>query len=82
MICVHGHVGHVSVAKVYPVLITLHVLPLAPLLLILGVIVTLENLLLEPAGALVEDGEELTGETLDLINVSILVYVRVPRPVL
>ena len=75
---VHGYVGHVTIAEVYPVLVTLHVLPFAPLLLVLGIVMTLENLLLEPAGALVEDGEELTGETLDLIDVSILVNVRVP----
>ena len=43
-----------------------------------GIVMTLENLLLKPAGALVEDGEELTGETLDLIDVSILVHIRVP----
>ena len=75
---VHGYVGHVTIAEVYPVLVTLHVLPFAPLLLVLGIVMTLENLLLEPAGALVEDGEELTGETLDLIDVSILVNIRVP----
>ena len=82
MLGVHGHIGHVPVAEVYPVLVTLHVLPLAPLLLILGVIVTLEDLLLEPAGALVEDGEELAREPLDLIDICILIHVRVPRPVL
>lgn len=78
MLSVHGYVGHVTIAEVYPVLVTLHVLPFAPLLLVLGIVMTLENLLLEPAGALVEDGEELTGETLDLIDVSILVNIRVP----
>lgn len=78
MLSVHGDVGHVTITEVYPVLITLHVLPFAPLLLVLGIVMTLENLLLEPAGALVEDGEELTGETLDLIDVSILVHIRVP----
>ena len=82
MLSVHGHIGHVSIAKVYSVLVTLHVLTFAPLLLVLGVIVTLKNLLLEPTGTFVEDGEELTGETLNLINVSILVHVGVPRPTL
>ena len=78
VLSVHGYVGHVTIAEVYPVLVTLHVLPFAPLLLVLGIVMTLENLLLEPAWALVENGEELTGETLDLIDVSILVNIRVP----
>ena len=78
VLSVHGHIGHVSIAKVYSVLVTLHVLTFAPLLLVLGIVMTLENLLLEPTGAFVEDGEELTGETLDLIDVSILVNIRVP----
>ena len=82
MLSVHGHIGHVSIAKVYSVLVTLHVLTFAPLLLVLGVIVTLKNLLLEPTGTFVEDGEELTGETLNLIDVSILIHVGVPRPTL
>ena len=82
MLSVHGHIGHVSIAKVYSVLVTLHVLTFAPLLLVLGVIVTLKNLLLEPTGTFVEDGEELTGETLNLIDVSILVHVGVPWPTL
>ena len=82
VLSVHGHIGHVSIAKVYSVLVTLHVLTFTPLLLVLGVIVTLKNLLLEPTGTFVEDGEELTGETLNLINVSILVHVGVPRPTL
>ena len=82
MLSVHRHIGHVSIAKVYSVLVTLHVLTFTPLLLVLRVIVTLKNLLLEPTGTFVEDGEELTGETLNLIDVSILVHVGVPRPTL
>ena len=82
MLGVHGHIGHVPIAEVYPVLVTLHVLPFASLLLVLGIIVTLENLLLKPAGALVEDGEELACEPFDLIDVGILVHVGVPRPIL
>ena len=82
VLSVHGHIGHVSIAKVYSVLVTLHVLTFAPLLLVLGVIVTLKNLLLEPTGAFVEDGEELTGETLNLIDISILIHIGVPRPTL
>ena len=82
MLSVHGHIGHVSIAKVYSVLVTLHVLTFAPLLLVLGVIVTLKNLLLEPTGTFVEDGEEFTGETLNLIDISILIHVGIPGPTL
>ena len=39
---------------------------------------TLQDLLLELAGTLVEDGEELRGELLQLLQCGIRVHVRVP----
>ena len=45
----------------------------------LCVVVRLKDLLLEPAGALVEDGEELPGELLDLVDVRSRVDVGIPR---
>ena len=38
----------------------------------------LEDLLLEPAGALLEDGQELPGQLLDLVNVGHGVHVGIP----
>ena len=38
----------------------------------------LEDLLLEPAGALLEDGQELPGQLLDLVNVGRWVHVGIP----
>ena len=45
----------------------------------LCVVVRLKDLLLEPAGALVEDGEELPGELLNLVDVRGRVDVGIPR---
>ena len=64
--------------KVQPVRVGLNVIPRPPVLLLLGIIVALQNLLLESTGTLVKDGEELLGEPLNLLNVAGGVHVRVP----
>ena len=67
------------ITKVKSVLVTLSVLPRPPVLLLLGVIVTLEDLLLEPTGTLVKDSQELLSEPLNLLYVTSRVHIRIPR---
>ena len=64
--------------EVFIVDVALGVLTLSLLLLGLRVIVRLQDLLLQPAWALVKDGEELFGQLLDLIQVGIGVDISVP----
>jgi len=64
--------------EVQPVLVGLCVLPRPPVLLLLGVIVALQDLLLESAGTLVKYCEELLSKTLYLLYVCCRVDIRVP----
>ena len=64
--------------EVFVVDVALSVISLPLLLLRLCVIMRLQNLLLQPAWALVKDGEELFGQLLDLIQVGIGVDISVP----
>ena len=82
MLSVHGNVGDIASSEVYPVLIILRVLLPPPLLLVLGVVVRLENLLLQSARTLLEYGKKLSSQCLNLIHVSIIVNIGVPGFVL
>ena len=82
MLSVHGNVGDIASSEVYPVLIILSVLLPPPLLLVLGVVVRLENLLLQSARTLLEYGKKLSSQCLNLIHVSIVVNIGVPGFVL
>ena len=82
MLSVHGNVGDIASSEVYPVLIILRVLLPPPLLLVLGVVVRLENLLLQSARTLLEYGKKLSSQCLNLIHVSIVVNIGVPGFVL
>ena len=64
--------------EVFIVDVALGVLTLSLLLLGLRVIVRLQDLLLQPAWALVKDGEELFRQLLNLVQICIWVDVRVP----
>ena len=64
--------------EVFIVDVALGVLSLPLLLLRLCVVVGLQYLFLQPAWALVKDGEELFGQLLDLIQVGIGVDISVP----
>ena len=82
MLSVHSNVGDIASSEVYPVLIILSVLLPPPLLLVLGVVVRLENLLLQSARTLLEYGKKLSSQCLNLIHVSIVVNIGVPGFVL
>ena len=82
MLSVHSNVGDIASSEVYPVLIILCVLLPPPLLLVLGVVVRLENLLLQSARTLLEYGKKLSSQCLNLIHVSIVVNIGVPGFVL
>ena len=64
--------------EVFIVDVALGVLTLSLLLLGLRVIVRLQDLLLQSAGALVEDGQELFGQPFNLIQICIGVDIGVP----
>ena len=64
--------------EVFVVDVALSVISLPLLLLRLCVIVRLQNLLLQPAWALVKDGEELFCELLYLVQICIRVHVSIP----
>ena len=64
--------------EVFVVDVALGVLSLPLLLLRLRVVVRLQDLLLQPARALVKDGEELFRQLLNLVQICIRVNVRVP----
>ena len=67
-----------ALTKVQSVLGTLSVLPCPSVLLLLGVIMTLKNLLLEPARTLVKYCQELLSKPLYLLNVTGGVHIRIP----
>ena len=64
--------------EVFVVDVALGVLSLPHLLLSLCVVVRLQYLLLQPAWALVEDGEELFSQFLNLVQIGVRVDVSIP----
>ena len=67
-----------SADEVFVVDVALCILSLPLLLLRLRVIVRLQYLLLQPAWALVKDGQELFRKLLNLVQICIRIDVRVP----